>query len=199
MAGKQLDGLRVAILVTDGFEQVELAKPRQALEDAGAETEILSPASGTVQGMNHDEKADAFPVDQTLDAANPDDFDAVLLPGGVVNADKLRMVEPAQRFVRRFQEDGKPIAVICHGPWLLVSSDLVRGRTMTSYYTLQDDIRNAGANWVDQECVRDGNWVSSRKPDDIPAFNKAMLALFAEGRDSSNAFARADAVEAGAR
>lgn len=200
MASKHLDGLRVAILVDNDFEQVELTKPRQALEDAGAETKILSPKSGTVRGMNHDEKGDTFNVDLALDQANPDDFDAALIPGGVINADKLRMVEPAQQFVKRFQEDGKPIAVICHGPWLLVSAGLVRGRTLTSYYTLQDDIRNAGGNWKDQECVRDGNWVSSRNPDDIPAFNKAMLELFAEGRESSNTFTQqAQAVEVGAR
>jgi protease I len=177
-----------------------MTKPREALENAGATTAILAPKAGTVRGMHHDEKADSFPVDQTLDAADPDDFDAALLPGGVINADKLRMVEGAQKFVQRLQEDGKPIAVICHGPWLLVSAELVRGRTLTSYYTLQDDIRNAGGNWVDQECVRDGNWVSSRNPDDIPAFNKGMLDLFAEGRRSSNTFTPlSQAVEVGAR
>jgi protease I len=185
MAGKPLDGLRVAILVTDGFEEVELTKPRQALQDAGATATIVSPHPGTVQGMNHDEKADKLDVGMTLDEADPDDFDAALLPGGVANADKLRIDDHARRFVQRLQAHVKPIAVICHGPWLLVSAGLVRDRTLTSYPTLQDDIRNAGGIWVDREVVRDGNWVSSRKPDDIPAFNQAMLELFGEGRSTT--------------
>jgi protease I len=182
MAGKPLDGLRVAILVTDGFEEVELTKPRQALFDAGATATVVSPHAGTVQGMNHDDKADKLDVDITLGEADPDAFDAVLLPGGVANADKLRIEDKARWFVQHLQAQMKPIAVICHGPWLLVSAGLVRDRTLTSYPTLQDDIRNAGGIWVDREVVRDGNWVSSRKPDDIPAFNEAMVALFGEGR-----------------
>jgi protease I len=129
--------------------------------------------------MNHDVKADSFPVDRTLDQANPMEYDAVLLPGGAVNADALRMEPKAQEFVRAIDSQSKPIAVICHGPWLLVSAGLTQGRTMTSYYTIQDDIRNAGATWVDQEMVRDRNWVSSRSPKDLPAFNRGMLELFA--------------------
>lgn len=177
-SGGQLDGVRVAILVTDGFEQVELEKPRKALQDAGAETVVIAPKGGTVQGMNHDGKADEFTVDMELDDADPEEFDAVLLPGGVGNADNLRMEEAARRFVKAIEKSRKPIAVICHGPWLLVSSGLVKGRELTSYFTLQDDIRNAGGKWQDEEVVADGNWVSSRKPDDIPAFNQAMIALF---------------------
>ena len=179
MQKNTLDGLSVAILVTDDFEQVELTEPKKALEQAGATTKIISPKSGQIQGMNHDVKADTFPVDMTLDQANPNDFDAVLLPGGALNADSLRMVPEAQNFVRQADSKGKPIAVICHGPWLLVSAGLVKGKTMTSYYTIQDDIRNAGGNWVDQEMVRDGTWVSSRSPKDLPAFNQGMVELFA--------------------
>ncbi len=178
MQGNTLNGMRVAILVTDDFEQAELAEPKKALEQAGATTKIISPKSGQVQGMNHDVKADTFPVDMTLDQANPGDFDAILLPGGAVNADALRMEPKAQDFVRQIESSKKPIAVICHGPWLLVSSGLVKGKKMTSYYTIQDDLRNAGASWSDQEVVHDGNWVSSRSPKDLPAFNKAMIELF---------------------
>ena len=180
MQEKRLNGMRVAILVTDDFEQAELVEPKKALEQAGATTMILSPKPGQVQGMNHDVKADKFNVDITLDSVNPDNFDAVLLPGGAVNADALRMVPKAQEFVKRTEAAGKPLAVICHGPWLLVSSGLVKGRKMTSYYTIQDDLRNAGAEWTDQEMVRDRNWVSSRSPKDLPAFNPAMVEMFAE-------------------
>jgi protease I len=182
MQKNTLDGLRVAILVTDDFEQAELVEPKKALEQAGATTKIISLKPGQVQGVNHDVKADTFPVDMTFDQASPSDFDAVLLPGGALNADTLRMVPQAQEFVRQTDKAGKPIAVICHAPWLLVSAGLVKGKTMTSYYTIQDDIRNAGANWVDQEMVRDGNWVSSRSPKDLPAFNPAMIQLFSESK-----------------
>jgi protease I len=175
----ELPGLKVAILVTDDFEQVELTEPRKALEDAGAKTTVVSPKQGQVQGMKHDDKADKFKVEMALDEANPEDFDAVLLPGGAVNADNLRVEKKAQEFVRKIDQAGKPIAVICHGPWLLVSAGLVRGRKMTSYHTIQDDLRNAGANWEDSEVVRDRNWVSSRQPSDIPAFNREMISLFA--------------------
>src|SRR4051794_5227382 len=175
-----LDGMRVAILLADDFEQVEMTEPRKALEQAGAKTMLIAPKAGTVQGFNHDTKADSFAVDQTLDQANPDQFDAVLLPGGALNADFLRVQPKAQEFVKRMQQAGKPIAVICHAPWLLVSAELVRGRTLTSYHTIQDDIRNAGGNWQDREVIRDGNWVTSRQPSDIPAFNHEMLAMFAE-------------------
>ncbi len=162
MQGNTVQGMRVAILVTDDFEQVELTEPKKALDQAGATTKIIAPKPGQVQGMNHDVKADTFPVDMTLD------------------------LEPkAQDFVRQVNNSGRPIAVICHGPWLLVSADLAKGRTLTSYYTIQDDIRNAGARWVDQELVRDGNWVSSRSPKDIPAFNKGMIELFSGSKVSS--------------
>lgn len=180
MGQNRLDGMRVAILVADYFEQIEMTEPRKALEQAGASTSLIAPKAGKVQGFNHDTKADSFTVDQTLDQANPDSFDAVLLPGGALNADFLRVQPRAQEFVRRFDRAGKPMAVICHAPWLLVSAGLVRGRTLTSYHTIQDDIRNAGGTWEDREVVRDRNWVTSRQPEDIPAFNREMLALFAE-------------------
>jgi protease I len=185
MANGELAGVKVAILVTNGFEQTELEEPRRALDEAGAETTIIAPEGGTVQGMNHDEKGDEFAVDMQLDEAHPEEFDAVLLPGGVVNADKLRANEKAQFFVRGMEKTGKPIAVICHGPWLLVSAGLVKGHHLTSYHTLQDDIRNAGGLWSDEETVVDRNWVSSRQPDDIPAFNKKLLQLFAQHRSTS--------------
>lgn len=180
MQNKTLNGMRVAILVTDNFEQAELVEPKKALEQAGATTKIISPRSGQVQAMNHDVKADTFNVDMTLDSANPDDFDALMLPGGALNADKLRMEPKAQEFVRRIDSQDKPMAVICHAPWLLVSSYLTKGRTLTSYYTLQDDIRNSGASWLDLEVVRDGNWLTSRSPKDLHAFNPAMIELFSE-------------------
>ena len=182
MQGNQLNGLRVAILVADDFEQVEMTSPRQALDQAGATTKLICTHPGQVTGMNHDVKADTFNVDMTLDQANPNDFDALMLPGGALNADTLRMVPKARQFAQELQRAGKPMAIICHAPWLLVSSALVRGRTLTSYYTIQDDIRNAGGNWVDQEMVRDGNWVTSRSPKDLPAFNPAMIQLFSESK-----------------
>lgn len=180
MARKTLDGMKVAILVTDDFEQEELAEPRKALDEAGAKTIIVAPHGGTVQAVKHDVKADSFQVDKTLDDVKPDDFDAVLLPGGALNADALRAQKKAQEIVERADHSKRPIAVICHGSWLLVSAGLVKGRRMTSYYTIQDDIRNAGGTWEDSESVRDGNWVSSRSPKDLPAFNREMIALFAE-------------------
>ena len=173
-----LSGMKVAVLVADDFEQVEMTEPRRALDEAGAQTTLVSPAQGEVRGVNHDEKADAFKVDMPLSRARPDSFDAVLLPGGALNADKLRMEAKARDFVRRIDETGKPIAVICHAPWLLASAGLVHGRTMTSYYTLQDDLRNAGAHWLDMPVVIDDNWVSSRQPKDLPQFNEAMLDFF---------------------
>ena len=180
MAQGTLKGMKVAALVTDLFEQVELTEPKKALESAGAEVHIIAPEAGKVQGANHDEKADEFEVDRTLADARAGDYDAVLLPGGTFSADNLRIDSEAKDFVKGIDEAHKPIAVICHGSWLLVSADLVNGRTLTSFETLQDDIRNAGGDWVDQEFVRDANWVSSRKPDDLPAFNRDMVALFAE-------------------
>lgn len=177
---QNLNGRRVAILVTDGFEQIELTSPREALEKAGAKTFVVAPKGGEVQGFKHHEKADKIKVDLTLDQVDPAELDAVLLPGGVINADALRIEEKAQRFVQEMDRAGKPIAVICHGPWLLVSADLVKGRTITSWPTLRDDLRNAGARWQDKECIRDRNWVSSRKPDDLPVFNEEMTKLFSE-------------------
>lgn len=174
---RELTDHHIAILVVDGFEQAELEQPRRALMQAGARTSIVSSQAGTVQGMNHDEKADTFEVDLTWAQADPADFTGVLLPGGVVNADAIRTDARAQAFVRSIEKSGKPLAVICHGPWLLISADLVRGRTLTSWPSLRDDLNNAGAHWLDQEVVLDANWVSSRKPDDIPAFNKAFLTL----------------------
>jgi len=180
MSDKQLHGLRVAILATNGFEEAELFEPRKALDEAGARTAVIAPKSGKIQGMKHDEKSQSVAVDSTLDKANPADFDAVLLPGGALNADALRVEPAAQKFIQEMDRAKKPIAFICHAPWLLVSAGLTKGRTLTSYHTIQDDLRNAGAKWLDKEVVRDGNWVSSRQPTDIPAFNREMLALLAE-------------------
>ncbi len=175
-----LMGMRVAILVADDFEQVEMTEPRKALEQAGAKVTLVSSVQGRVQAMNHDVKADTFPVDMPIDQAKPEDFDAVMLPGGALNADTLRMNPQAQYFIKQIDRAGKPIAAICHAPWLLVSAGLVKGRKLTSYYTLQDDIRNAGGQWLDEETVRDGNWLSSRSPKDLPAFNREMIRLFSE-------------------
>jgi len=185
MSEQKLSQMKVAILASDGFEQAELEKPRKALEDAGAKTVVIAPKSGKIQGFNHDEKGDKVAVDMTLDKANPEEFDALLLPGGALNADFLRAEKKAQEFVRSIDQAKRPIAVICHAPWLLVSAGLVEGRTLTSYYTIQDDIRNAGGNWKDEEVIRDRNWVSSRQPTDIPAFNREMLSLFSEGKAKS--------------
>src|SRR5689334_7914312 len=178
---EQLSGKRIAILVADGFEQVELTGPKQALELAGATTQIVSPAKGQVKGWNHTEWGDQFPVDLPLEQARPDDFDALLLPGGVMNPDKLRTNKQAVQFVKSFFDSGKPIAAICHGPWTLIETGAVRGRKMTSYESIQTDLKNAGANWVDQEVVSDQGIVTSRKPDDIPAFNRKMIEEFGEG------------------
>lgn len=182
MPDSKLDGMRVAILAATDFEQAELEEPMEALNQAGATTTIISPQSGKITGVKHDEKKDNFNVDFTLDQVKPEEFDAVLLPGGALNADFLRVQPKAQEFVRRFDQADKPMAIICHAPWLLVSAGLVKGRTLTSYHTIQDDIRNAGGNWEDREAVRDRNWVSSRQPSDIPAFNREMIKLFAELR-----------------
>ena len=177
-----LKGKRVAIIVTDGFEQIEMTSPREALEKAGAKCAIIAPKDGQVQGFRHHDKADKFRVYLTLAKADPGEFDAVMLPGGVINADAIRIDKKAQQFVQEMDRAGKPIAVICHGPWLLISAGLTKGRHITSWPTLQDDLRNAGANWEDKECIRDRNWVSSRKPDDLPLFNREMTALFAEAK-----------------
>src|SRR5258705_979856 len=175
----QLKGKRVAALVTHGFEQDELLKPRTALQDAGATVHVVSPESGKVRGWKHKEWGDEVNVDRTLDQVKADDYDALLLPGGVMNPDQLRIIPKAVQFVKRFFDDGKPVAVICHGPWTLIEAGVVRGFKMTSLPSVKTDLMNAGANWVDQEVVVDRGIVSSRKPDDIPAFNKKMIEGFA--------------------
>jgi protease I len=178
----ELNGKRVAILVENGFEQVELTEPRKALDQAGARTQVVSPVEGQVRGWKFKEWGDSIPVDLPLGEARADDFDALLLPGGVINPDKLRMNPQAVAFVRAFHDAKKPIAAICHGPWTLVEADVVRGRRMTSWPSLRTDLRNAGATWVDEEVVTDQGLVTSRKPDDIPAFSRKMIEEFAEGR-----------------
>ena len=177
-----MKGKKVAILAADMFERVELEEPRKALEDAGAEVEIVSIEDGQIQGFDHFDPADAVKVDRTVEEASAADYDALLIPGGVGNPDLLRGDENAVSFVREMHEAGKPMAVICHGPWMRVESGIVRGKRVTSWPTLQTDIRNAGGEWVDEEVVVDGNVVTSRKPDDIPAFNEKMLELFADVR-----------------
>jgi len=179
---QQLNGRKVAILVDDGFEQVELTEPKQALEQAGAQTHIVSPAEGQVKGWSHTEWGDQFPVDVPLNQANANDYDALLLPGGVMNPDHLRRNQAALEFVKAFFAAGKPVAAICHGPWTLIDAGVVQGRKLTSYESIQTDLKNAGAQWVDQEVVVDQGLVTSRKPDDIPAFNRKMIEEFAEGQ-----------------
>jgi protease I len=183
----ELEGKKVAILVADGFEQVEMTKPRAALDDAGAETTIVSVKSGEIQGMNHADKGDKFKVDMTLDDARPEDFDALMIPGGLINPDTLRSTPEALEFTRHFFEEGKPVAAICHGPWVLIDADVVKGRTLTSWPAIKTDVRNAGGNWVDKEVVVDNGLVTSRKPDDIPAFNRKMIEEFCEGRHTEMA------------
>ncbi len=175
-----LRDVRVIVLVTDGFEEAELLEPAGALGEVGAKIEIVAPHDGRIQAFRHHDKSIMLPVDKRLDQADPAEYDAVLLPGGVLNADALRMDTRAQELLCALGEAGKPMAVICHAPWELISAGLARGRTMTSYPTIQDDIPNAGAHWTDEEVVADGNLVTSRQPADIPAFTREMLKLFAE-------------------
>jgi protease I len=177
-----LDGLKVAILATEGFEQSELFEPRKALDDAGAQTRVVSPAKGEVQGWKHFDRGDKVRVDVPLDQANAADFDALMLPGGVANPDQLRMIPQAVQFVRGFFDAGKPVAAICHAPWMLIEAGAAKGRTVTSWPSLKTDLINAGAKWVDQEVVTDNGLVTSRKPQDIPAFNRKMIEEFGEGR-----------------
>jgi protease I len=177
-----LKGKKVAILAADMFERVELEEPRKALEDAGADVEVVSIHDGEIKGFDHFDPANTVEVDHTVEQASPDDYDALLIPGGVGNPDQLRGDENAVSFVQQFHQAGKPMAVICHGPWVLVESGVVRGKRVTSWPTLETDIRNAGGDWVDQEVVVDGNIVTSRKPDDIPAFNREMLRIFSGER-----------------
>ena len=178
---KRLEGKRVAILVAKGFEQVELTEPRRALHEAGAETEIVSTENGTVRAWQKTDWGEEFPVDVPLSSANPSRYDALLLPGGVMNPDHLRQEEKAVRFTRHFFEEGKPVAAICHAPWLLVEADVVRDREVTSYPSLRTDLENAGARWVDEEVVVDSGLVTSRNPDDIPAFNRKLVEEVGEG------------------
>jgi deglycase len=184
---RKLDGKKVAILVTDGFEQVELTKPREALDQAGAETKIVSLKSGKIQGMNHADKGDKFDVDQTLDEARPEQFDALMIPGGLMNSDALRSNDDALEFTRHFFREGKPVAAICHGPWVLIDAGVVRGRMLTSWPAIKTDVKNAGGKWINEEVVVDNGLVTSRKPDDIPAFNKKMIEEFCEGRHEAMA------------
>ena len=175
----ELNGKRIAFLATDMVEQVELTEPWKAVAEAGGQPELISLEEGEIQGFNHYDKAETFPVDRTLAEASVDAYDGLVLPGGVGNPDTLRTDEQAVGFVRDFLESRKPVAVICHGPWTLVEADVVRGRTLTSWPSVKTDIENAGGNWVDEEVVQDGNLVSSRKPDDLPAFCKTLVEEFA--------------------
>jgi protease I len=203
MNTEKLNGKRVAILATDGVEQVELTEPREALDAAGAKTQVVSPKKDRIKGWQHDHWGDEIDVDLPLDQANASDFDALVLPGGVMNPDHLRQNPRAVQFVRDFFDAGKPVAAICHGPWMLVEAGVAKGRTITSWPSLQTDLRNAGADWVDREVVVDEGLVSSRKPDDIPAFNAKMIEEFAEGRHDeqrpSAHRSHADALAASAR
>jgi protease I len=178
MAGK-LDGRKVAFVAADGVEQVELTEPWKAVKDEGGQPELLSVESGEIQGFNHLDKADTFKVDRTVSDADASDYDGLVLPGGVANPDFLRTNDDAVSFIRSFFDSGKPAAVICHGPWTIVEADVVKGRTLTSWPSLQTDIRNAGGNWVDEEVHIDGKLITSRKPDDLPAFNAAIVEVFA--------------------
>lgn len=176
-----LNQKKIAILIADGFEQVEMTEPRKALDNAGAQTYIISPNGDTVQGWNHFDKGNTFPVDVTISSANPADYDALLLPGGVANPDQLRVNEKAVQFVQAFFTAGKPVAAICHAPWTLIEAAVVKDRHLTSWSSLQTDLKNAGAHWVDQEVVIDRGLITSRNPQDIPAFNRAIIEAFATG------------------
>jgi protease I len=189
MANK-LDGLKVAILVADGFEQVEMTDPRSALESAGAQVDLISPAKGTVKGWNHTKWGDEFSVDVPLDRADAKRYDALMLPGGVMNPDHLRITPGAIEFIKVFVAAGKPIAAICHAPWTLINAGAVNGRTITSWPSLRADLTNAGAKWVDREVVKDGNILTSRKPDDLPVFDKTMIELFSETRGRAKGASR---------
>jgi PfpI family intracellular protease len=187
MAKESLKGLNVAILVTDGFEQVELTEPRKALDEAGAKTQIVSPKSERVRAWKFTDWGIELPVDVKLNDAQPDDFDALLLPGGVINPDTLRIDPKAVAFVKAFFDDGKPVAAICHGPWTVIEAGAARGRRITSWPSLKTDLKNAGADWVDQQVVVDKGLVTSRSPDDIPAFNPEVIRLFAGARGKQRA------------
>jgi protease I len=191
-----LAGKKIAFLASDMFEEVELTKPWEALEQAGAELELVSLKDGEIQGFDHYDKAGIFKVDKTVEEANAADYDGLVLPGGVGNPDNLRQDENAVHFVRRFFEQGKPVGAICHAPWTLVEAGVVRGRTLTSFPSLQTDIRNAGGNWVDEEVHVDQGLVTSRRPADLPAFNKKLIEEFAEGRHEAQAAKTKQAINA---
>jgi protease I len=177
-----LNGKRIAFIATEGVEQVELTEPWKAVEEAGGKPDLISTEPGEVQAWKHFDKGDTFPVDRTIEEAQPNEYDALVLPGGVANPDQLRTDENVVQFIREFFNSGKPIGVICHGPWTLIEADVVRGRKITSWPSLETDLRNAGADWVDEECVVDEGLVSSRKPDDLPAFTKKIIEEFVEGK-----------------
>jgi len=179
---QRLSGKKIAVLATDGFEQVELTEPVKALKEAGAEVEVVAPKSGTIQGFKHHDKADKIEVDATLEEIDAGDYDGLVLPGGVINPDALRLEPEAIEFIRAFVQSSKPIAAICHGPWTLIDAGGVKGRTMTSWPSLKADLSNAGAKWVDQAVVTDKGLVTSRRPDDLPDFCRKMIEEFAEGR-----------------
>jgi protease I len=179
---QNLKGKKVAILATDGFEQVELTEPKKALEEAGAVAEVVSPKSGEIRAWKSKDWGETIKVNKTLDQAKPDEYDALLLPGGVINPDRLRIEPKAVNFVKQFVSSGKPVAAICHGPWSLVEAGVVKGKKITSWPSLKTDIKNAGANWVDEQVVVDGQFITSRKPDDIPAFNKAIIEQFGSAK-----------------
>jgi protease I len=180
----KLEGLKIAILAADGFEQSELFEPKKALEEAGAETFVVSLKSGDIKGWKHTDWSESIAVDVTVDEADPTGYDALVLPGGVMNPDKLRGDEKAVNFVRSFFDAGKPVGAICHGPWTLINAEVVKGREMTSYHTIRKDLENAGAKWTNSEVVVDNGLVTSRQPDDIPAFNQKLIEEFAEGKHS---------------
>jgi protease I len=192
----KLQGKRVAFLATDMVEQVELTEPWKAVKEAGATPELVSLEEGEIQGFNHYDKGDTFKVDRTVEEARADDYDALVIPGGVGNPDTMRTDENAVELVRQFFEQGKPVGVICHGPWMLVEAGVVRGRTVTSWPSLRTDIRNAGGDWVDEQVVVDDGLVTSRKPDDLPAFNAKIVEEFAEGRHERQAEKAAAALSA---
>jgi protease I len=186
MSDQKLTNMRVAVLATDGFEELELTSPVEALKAAGAHVDVISLKAGSIQGVQHDVKGKKVDVDRAISTVKPEDYDALVLPGGAMNADAMRTDPDVKKFISHIDSANKPIAFICHAPWELISANCVEGRTMTGYHTIQDDVVNAGANWVDHEVVRDRNWVSSRQPSDLPAFNREMIDLFHCSHSSAN-------------
>jgi protease I len=183
----ELNGKKIAFLATDGFEQAELLEPREALDAAGATTVVISPKNGEIKGWNHIEWGQTVKVDKSLADSNPNEYDALVLPGGVINPDHLRMDPAAVNFVKQFVASGKTTAAICHGPWTLIETGALKGKTVTSWPSLKTDLKNAGANWVDQEVVTDGQFIFSRKPDDIPAFNRAIIEAISSSKQQKTA------------